>query len=77
MRAFRSAPASLYPGASALSEDQRFPFGTPDDSIHLTTRAWAALEATLADVRAGAKVGQWSGGVVLLRGGVKPSHWLG
>jgi len=28
-------------------------------------------------VRAGAKQGQWSGGVVLSRGGVKPGHWLG
>jgi uncharacterized protein (DUF2147 family) len=26
---------------------------------------------------AGEKVGQWSGGVVLSRGGVKPGHWLG
>ena len=28
-------------------------------------------------VRGGEKVGQWSGGVVLLRGGVKLCHWLG
>lgn len=28
-------------------------------------------------VRGGEKVGQWSGGLVLLRGGVKPGHWIG
>jgi len=28
-------------------------------------------------VHGGEKLGQWSGGVVLLRGGVKPGHWLG
>jgi hypothetical protein len=28
-------------------------------------------------VSGGAKVGQWSGGVVLLRGGVITGHWLG
>ncbi len=28
-------------------------------------------------VHGGEKVGQWSGGVVLLRGGVKVCHWLG
>jgi len=28
-------------------------------------------------VRGGEKVGHWSGGVVLRRGGVKPCHWLG
>ena len=27
-------------------------------------------------VVAGAKVGQWSGGLVLSRGGVKPGHWV-
>jgi hypothetical protein len=28
-------------------------------------------------VSGGAKVGQWSGGVVLARGGVITGHWLG
>jgi hypothetical protein len=27
-------------------------------------------------VSGGAKVGQWSGGIVLLRGGVITGHWL-
>jgi hypothetical protein len=28
-------------------------------------------------VSGGAKVGQWSGGIVLARGGVITGHWLG
>jgi hypothetical protein len=28
-------------------------------------------------VRGGEKLGQWSGGLVLLRGGVKSGHWIG
>jgi hypothetical protein len=30
-----------------------------------------------SSVSGGAKVGQWSGGIVLLRGGVITGHWLG
>ena len=43
---------------------------------------FAASGALLAahkrlDVGGGDKVGQWSDGVVPLRGGVKTGHWLG
>mgnify|MGYP001627654524 CR=1 FL=1 len=33
--------------------------------------------AIILAVRGGEKVGQWSGGLVLLRGGAKPGHWIG
>ena len=39
--------------------------------------AVALVDAGLVPVSGGEKVGQWSGGVVLLRGGVITGHWLG
>lgn len=36
-----------------------------------------SVETREQAVRGGEKLGQWSGGVVLLRGGVKVCHWLG
>ena len=38
-------------------------------------KSWS-FSYTRASVDAGAKVGQWSGGIVLPRGGVKSGHWL-
>jgi hypothetical protein len=35
------------------------------------------MDPTRPSVSGGAKVGQWSGGVVLARGGVITGHWLG
>jgi hypothetical protein len=38
---------------------------------------WQGLVTTNYDVGGTDKVGQWSDGVVPLRGGVKTGHWLG
>jgi DNA-binding GntR family transcriptional regulator len=38
---------------------------------------WHYREVRDLPVRGGEKTGQWSGGAVLLRGGVETSHWLG
>jgi hypothetical protein len=41
-------------------------------SLYYTIRGWGSKGG-----RAGEKTSQWSGGTVLLRGGVITSHWLG
>ena len=45
------------------------------DLIHFNSRTNVRLGKP--DVNAGVKLGQWSGGEVLSRGGVKPGHWIG
>jgi hypothetical protein len=54
------------------------------DTVQITSRAapirgpeGAQKVAIKQAVSGGAKVGQWSGGVVLPRGGVITGHWLG
>jgi len=38
---------------------------------------WRVSELAFPLVDGGAILGQWSGGSVLLRGGLKTGHWLG
>jgi hypothetical protein len=38
---------------------------------------WTDNNGHIVAVSGGAKVGQWSGGIVLPRGGVITGHWLG